>query len=123
VAEAVRLFKLAVAQGHALAQLSLGRCHLEGDGVRADVAEAARFYWMAADRGLALAAEALEELSSERAYVSVRCMGCGATRGLKTCSKCKMAKFCGAECARRAWPAHKPHCKRWVAEADAGGRP
>jgi hypothetical protein len=33
---------------------------------------------------------------------------------------CHVAKFCGAECVRRAWAEHKPHCKRWAAEAAAG---
>jgi radical SAM protein with 4Fe4S-binding SPASM domain len=54
-------------------------------------------------------------------YVSVCCAGCDATRKLKTCAKCKVARFCGAECVRRAWAEHKPHCKRW--EAVAAGRP
>ena len=78
---------------------------------------------MAAARGDCYAEQArkkLAELSCEREYVSVCCSGCGATRRLKTCAKCKVARFCGAECARRAWAEHKPHCKRWEAEA-AGG--
>jgi hypothetical protein len=49
------------------------------------------------------------------------CLGCGATRKLKTCARCKVARFCGAECVRRAWAEHKPHCQRWEAEA-AGGQ-
>jgi hypothetical protein len=44
-------------------------------------------------------------------------MGCGATRKLKACAKCKVARFCTAECQRRTWPVHKPHCKRWEAAA------
>jgi hypothetical protein len=40
------------------------------------------------------------------------CLGCGARRKLKTCTRCKVAKFCGADCVARAWPAHKPHCTR-----------
>ena len=41
------------------------------------------------------------------------CMGCGAQRKLKTCAKCRVARFCSAECIARCWPAHKPHCKLW----------
>jgi len=46
-------------------------------------------------------------------------MGCGATRKLKTCLKCKTARFCTAECQRSAWAEHKPHCTRWEAKAAA----
>jgi hypothetical protein len=65
----------------------------------------------------------------KREYVSVCCMGCGAsraTRKLKTCAKGKVAQFCGAECQRLAWSEHKPHCKRWEAEvgpADQAAEP
>jgi hypothetical protein len=81
--------------------------------VARDVVEAARLLWLSAKQGFVPATEELTALSSERACVSANCMGCGATRKLKTCAKCKVARFCGAECVRRAWPAHKPHCKRW----------
>ena len=50
-------------------------------------------------------------------------MGCIATRKLKTCKKCHVARFCGAECQQRTWPEHKPHCKRWEAEAEAAEKP
>ena len=71
----------------------------------------------ASERGHAEARAALAGLSCEREYVAACCMGCGASRKLKTCAKCKVARFCGAECVRRLWAEHKPHCMRWEAEA------
>jgi hypothetical protein len=53
-------------------------------------------------------------------------MGCGATRKLKAsrkaCAKCKVARFCTAECVRRTWAEHTPHCKRWEAAAAKDSR-
>jgi TPR repeat protein len=121
-AEAARLCRLAAAQGLAAAQHSLGVLHAEGKGVARDNVEAARLWRLAAAQGLAPACTELSNLHSEREYVSMRCIGCGATRKLKTCAKCKVARFCGTECARRAWPEHKPHCMRWEAQAAAGGQ-
>ena len=31
---------------------------------------------------------------------------------LKTCSRCGVAKYCNAECARKGWASHKKFCKR-----------
>ena len=82
--------------------------------------EGAQLLWLAAAHEDGVGARcALASLAAERAYVSVCCMGCGATRKLKTCARCKVARFCGAECVRRSWAAHKPHCKRWEARAAA----
>ena len=94
--------------------LNLGALYYEGKGVSQDFAEAARLHRLAAAQGYGEARKALAALSSERAYVSACCMGCGATRKLGTCAKCKVARFCGAECQRSAWAEHKPHCKRWA---------
>jgi hypothetical protein len=85
--------------------------------------EAARLSPLAVAQDNAVAREGLATLARERAYVSVCCMGCGATRKLKTCAKCKVARFCGAECARDAWAEHKPHCKRWEADAADVAKP
>ena len=50
-AEAVRLYSLAAAQGHAYAQLSLGLMFENGEGVAQDTAEAIRWYRLAAEQG------------------------------------------------------------------------
>ena len=59
VTEAVRLFRLAAAQGLATAQYNLGRAHAKGLGVRKDEAEAAGWYRMAAEQGNPAAQNAL----------------------------------------------------------------
>ena len=89
---------------------------------------AARLYRLAA-AGQCLASaharSALTGLASVREYVAACCAGCGATRAthkLKKCAKCDVARFCGAECQRRAWAEHKPHCTQWAAQA-AGAEP
>jgi TPR repeat protein len=114
-AEAARLFGLglAAAQGDVDAQFNLGRFCLLGRGVAHDIVEAARLLWLAANQGFVPSIDELTALASVPAYVSACCMGCGAIRKLKTCAKCKVARFCGAACVRRAWPAHKPQCKSW----------
>jgi hypothetical protein len=50
-AEAVRLYSLAAAQGHATAQTDLGVMFENGDGVAQDYAEAVRLYRLAAAQG------------------------------------------------------------------------
>jgi hypothetical protein len=96
---------------------------VEAQRARAPWCERAGPSWprseVAPGQNVGAAVVALKVLASERAYVSSCCMGCGATRKLKTCAKCRVARFCGAECVRSAWPAHKPHCKRWEAEGAA----
>ena len=42
-----------------------------------------------------------------------------ATVDLHRCTICRVARFCGKECAVRMRPVHKAHCKRWKAEASA----
>ena len=53
--EAVRWFRLAADQGHALAQNNLGYMYANGEGVPEDDAEAVRWYRLAAEQGFALA--------------------------------------------------------------------
>jgi TPR repeat protein len=67
------------------------------------------------------ATQQLEALACRRDVVSACCVGCGAVRKLKTCSKCRVARFCDMECTARMWPAHKASCKAWRAES-AGRR-
>ena len=52
-------------------------------------------------------------VASSREVAASRCLGCGKQQNLKTCAKCRVARFCSAECIARAWPAHKPNCKLW----------
>jgi TPR repeat protein len=74
---------------------------------------------LAARLGHVAAAQQLEALAGRRDVVSACCVGCGAVRKLKTCSKCRIARFCDKECTARVWPAHKASCKAWRAEARA----
>ena len=50
-AEAARLYRLAAAQGHAIAQINLGGMFQDGHGVAKDYAEAMRLYRLAAAQG------------------------------------------------------------------------
>ena len=121
--EAVRYYRLAAAQGSAVAQFNLGVCFERGEGVAQDAVEAVRYYRLAAaadedalsaeHRASALAG--CERIACDREVAAACCLGCGARRKLKTCSKCKVARFCGAECVARAWPAHQPNCWLWRA--------
>jgi len=63
-AEAVRLWRLAAAQGDAGAQCGLGRMYETGRGVAADTAEAIRLYRLAAAQGDAYATAALARLGA-----------------------------------------------------------
>jgi hypothetical protein len=85
-----------------------------------DFVEASRGLWrLAATQGVAEAQSHLTDLASERVYVSVCCMGCGATRKLKTCAKCKVAHFCTAESGVRAARVGRAHA---ALQALGGGR-
>ena len=64
-AEAVRLYRLAAAQGHAKAQYNLGVMHLKGTGFAQDPTKAARLLKLAADQGYKPARDALDRLTAE----------------------------------------------------------
>ncbi len=51
------------------------------------------------------------------------CENCGTTDApkLMLCGRCRNARFCGAECQRAAWPAHKAACKATVSQQAAAG--
>ena len=71
-------------------------------------------------RGKLAEAEPLRRrYAGSREMAAASCSGCGTQANLKTCSKCRVARFCSAECIARAWPAHKPNCKLWREEACA----
>ena len=63
-AEAVRLFRLAAAQGDADAQYNLGYMFEYGHGVAQDTAEAIRWYRLAAAQGHANATAKLQRLGA-----------------------------------------------------------
>jgi TPR repeat protein len=67
--------------------------------------------------GHAGALEKLASVAGRRELVSACCLGCGATRVLRLCTRCRVAKFCDGECTRRIWPVHKPVCTKWQADA------
>jgi TPR repeat protein len=83
-AEVARPYRVAAAQGHARAQTAqgalIGILYVQGEFVAQDYAEAARLYRLAAQQGIVLAADALKELSSERAYVAFCCTAWAAAR-------------------------------------------
>ena len=33
---------------------------------------------------------------------------------LRACSRCRVVSYCNAECQKKGWKAHKPHCTRPV---------
>jgi TPR repeat protein len=63
-AEAVRLYRLAAAQGHAVAQMNFGGMFENGRGVAQDRAEAIRWYRLAAAQGLARAQAKLDKFGA-----------------------------------------------------------
>jgi TPR repeat protein len=126
-AEAARLYTLAAADCASAEQVfEYAMGVLPEESVPADVSAAAAqarnqsavsSLNRAARRGHAGAAKQLEVLAGRRDVVSACCVGCGAVRKLKTCSKCRTARFCDAECTARMWPAHRASCRAWrVAE-------
>jgi TPR repeat protein len=130
-AEAARLYALAAEGGES------GKGHFdEAMGVLPEISLAsdvpsaparARTRWavrqlnIAARLGHVAAAQQLEALAGRRDVVAACCVGCGAVRKLKTCSKCRAARFCDMECTSRMWPARKASCKAWRAESAGSG--
>ena len=59
-------------------------------------------------------------MSSTAATANDACANCGkAEEGgnkLKTCTSCKMVKYCCRDCQRSHWPKHKKACKKRAAE-------
>jgi TPR repeat protein len=80
-------------------------------------------YWLnlATRLGHVAAKQLLQDFTCCREVVSACCVGCGAVRKLKTCSRCRVARFCDKECTARMWPAHKASCKAWRVESTGSG--
>jgi TPR repeat protein len=76
---------------------------------------------LAARLGHLAAAQELEALAGRRDVVVACCVGCGAVRKLKTCSSCRVARFCDMECTARMWLAHKASCKAWRVQSGGSG--
>jgi len=136
--EGVRYHRLAADQDFAHSLLALGAMLLDDEHVPADeralepalanACEGARLLARAvqstdpeydsdheSDRLEAL--ELLRSHAHRREVVSVCCIGCGATEGLKQCTRCHTARFCGSACMRLSWRAHKEYCARWADES------
>jgi TPR repeat protein len=125
LSEAARYYRLAADQQFPAAQLALGRMLIMGvgEGVptdpRAGAKLLARVVQCEGAEYEQLRPNALELLrfyADRREVVAACCIGCGASRGLKTCERCHVARFCGSACMRKMWPTHKRCCKEWVAQ-------
>jgi TPR repeat protein len=81
-AKAAELWAQAAEQSDACGQFALGFCH-NLDGVdEVDITEAVQLFRQGAEKGHGIA------------------------RKLKTCSKCRVARFCDMECTAHMCPAH-----------------
>jgi hypothetical protein len=45
-----------------------------------------------------------------------KCAGCKGGDGLKTCTACKLVKYCSVACQKSHRPKHKQECKKRAAE-------
>jgi TPR repeat protein len=130
-AEAARLYAMAAEDGTAAqAAFNTAKQLLPDKGLAPDLPSAAAWTRtrhavhqlnLAVRLGHVAATRQLEVLAGRCDVVSACCVGCGAVRKLKTCSKCCVARFCDRECSERMWPAHKASCKAWRAESAGSG--
>lgn len=51
-------------------------------------------------------------------FVTRTCCECSSNQQLKTCSRCKMARYCSTECQTKNWELHQLVCKRIEAGSD-----
>jgi TPR repeat protein len=132
-AEAERLYQLTAHSGsaHTLTPASIPTLDIAIDGPPHGMAPAVALECirdavydlnLVARLGDSAAAEHLASLAGRRDVTSVCCVGCGASRKLKVCSKCRVARLCDMECTVRMWPAHKASCKAWRNDATSGGK-
>jgi hypothetical protein len=48
--------------------------------------------------------------------------GCDVAIALERCSGCLSARYCGTDCQKKGWPAHKAACKKAQRERAGGGK-
>jgi TPR repeat protein len=130
-AEAERLYQLVARSGSALVLTLTYNGFVDGasardspDGMTPAVAlehtrDAVHGLNLAARLGDSAAAECLATLAGRRDVASACCVGCGASRKLKLCKGCRVARFYNTECTARMC-AHKASCKAW--RKDSGGK-
>jgi TPR repeat protein len=129
--EGARYHRLAADQGCAPSQLALGAMLIDDEHAPADVRALEPADPRAGARLLARAAQSvgadnashrlqalglLRHYADQREVASACCTFCGATEGLKQCTRCHVARFCGSACMRQMWPTHKQCCKAWQDE-------
>jgi TPR repeat protein len=129
--ECARYHRLAADQGFLPSQLALGAMLIDDEhspaAARAlepaDPRAGARLLARAAQSVLAeFAADHLQALgllrhhADQREVAAACCTGCGATKDLKQCTRCHVARFCGSACMWQMWPTHKECCKAWQDE-------
>jgi TPR repeat protein len=101
---------------HSAAQLLIRGVPRE---IEADPRRAAQYLGKAArssdPRSREIALANLHFFRGDREVAAACCAGCGQTEKahLKTCSKCGVAKYCGASCQKRMWADHKAICSKW----------
>ncbi len=49
-----------------------------------------------------------------------KCLVCGKTEQIRTCGRCKAARYCSAGCQRLDWPYHKKACKAYANQDPVG---
>jgi TPR repeat protein len=119
--EGVRNHRLAADQGYPPSQLALGAMLIDDEPAdpRAGARLLARAAQSVGDDNAPHRLQALGLLrhhADQREVVATCCIGCGATKELKQCTRCHVARFCGSACMRQMWPTHKECCKAWQDE-------
>ena len=95
-----------------MAQSSLARCYMDGNGVEVDTVQAALWCQRAADSGDPGAIEMLRIIRT--------CNFCVSRPARQHCERCRKVRYCNAVCQAAHWnretDPHKGHCRR-AAEA------
>jgi TPR repeat protein len=129
--ECARYHRLAADQGYPPSQLALGAMLIDDEHAPAAARALEPADPRAGARLLARTARSVEaeyapyrlqalgllrHHADQREVVAACCIGCGAIKGLKQCTWCHAARFCGSACMRQMWPTHKECCKAWQDE-------